>query len=60
MTTYGISHTDTINRYWYVVDAIKEHPAFVIGWYWHDVEQSCAPCNFIHIVRVLRAQERSL
>ena len=26
MRTYGISHTDTINSYWYAVDAINRHP----------------------------------
>ena len=30
MTTYGISHTDTINNYWYVIDAITKHPQFNI------------------------------
>jgi hypothetical protein len=30
MTTFGISHTDTINSYWYVVDAINQHPRFEI------------------------------
>jgi hypothetical protein len=25
MTTYGLGHTDTINSYWYVVDAINIH-----------------------------------
>ena len=30
MTTYGISHTDTIYSVWYVVDAINRHPNFAI------------------------------
>jgi hypothetical protein len=30
MTTYGTGHTDTINSYWYVVDAINRHPKFKI------------------------------
>lgn len=30
MTTYGISHTDTINSYWYAVDAVNKHPRFAI------------------------------
>ena len=30
MTTYGISHTDTINSYWYVINAINKHPQFNI------------------------------
>ncbi len=30
MTTYGISHTDTINSFWYVIDAINRHPHFTI------------------------------
>ena len=30
MTTYGISHTETLNSYWYVVDAINKHPRFTI------------------------------
>jgi hypothetical protein len=30
MTPYGISHTDTTNSFWFVVDAIDEHPAFAI------------------------------
>ncbi len=32
MTIYGISHTDSINSCWYVVDAMNKHPPFVI-WY---------------------------
>jgi hypothetical protein len=32
MTTYGISHTDTINSYWYVVDAINQNPRFAIAY----------------------------
>jgi hypothetical protein len=31
MTAYGISHTDTINNYWYVVDAINQNPRFAIA-----------------------------
>jgi hypothetical protein len=43
MTTYGISHTDTIDSDWYVVDAINKHPAFVIGYPTdHDKQQSIA------------------
>ena len=43
MTTYGISHTDTINSYWYVVDVINKHPAFVIGHPTdHDKQRSIA------------------
>ena len=30
MTTFGIGHTDTINSFWYVVDAINGHPSFNI------------------------------
>jgi hypothetical protein len=30
MARYGFSHTDTINSYWYVVDAINKHPRFAI------------------------------
>ena len=30
MTTYGISHTETLNSYWYVVDAVNKHPRFTI------------------------------
>jgi hypothetical protein len=26
MTTYGISHTETLNSYWYVVDTVNTHP----------------------------------
>jgi hypothetical protein len=32
MKTYGISHTDTIHSYWYVVDAINKHPRFVLSY----------------------------
>ena len=32
MTTYGISHTETINSYWYVVDAINQNPRFAIAY----------------------------
>ncbi len=32
MTTYGISHTDTINSYWYAVDAINQNPRFAIAY----------------------------
>ena len=31
MSTFGISHTETINSYWYVVDAIFQHPRFEIA-----------------------------
>jgi hypothetical protein len=30
MTTYGIGHSDTVQSYWYVVDAINSHPKFNI------------------------------
>ena len=30
MTTYGISYTETLNSYWYVVDAVNKHPRFKI------------------------------
>ena len=30
MTTYGVSHTDTVNSCWYVVDAVNQHPDFAI------------------------------
>jgi DDE superfamily endonuclease len=30
MTTYGISHTETINSIWYVVDAVNHHASFNI------------------------------
>jgi hypothetical protein len=43
MRTYGISHTDTINSYWYIVDAINKHPAFVIRYPTdHDKQQFIA------------------
>ena len=32
MTAYGISHTDTIYSYWYVVDAVNKHPRFAISY----------------------------
>jgi hypothetical protein len=32
MTTYGIGHTDTMNSFWYVVDAINRHPRFEISY----------------------------
>ena len=43
MTTYGISHTDTINSFWFVVDAINKHPAFAIAYPTdHDKQRSIA------------------
>jgi hypothetical protein len=43
MTTYGIGHTDTINSYWYVVDAINRHPRFKIVYPDdHDKQRSIA------------------
>jgi hypothetical protein len=30
MTTYGSGHTETLNSYWYVVDAVNKHPRFTI------------------------------
>ena len=30
MTTFGISHTETLNSYWYVVDAVNRHPKLTI------------------------------
>jgi hypothetical protein len=32
MTTFGISQTETINSYWYVVDAFNQHPRFEIAY----------------------------
>ena len=32
MTTYGLSHTDTINSYWYAADAVNKHPRFAISY----------------------------
>ena len=32
MTTFGIRRTETINSYWYVVDAINQHPRFEIAY----------------------------
>ena len=32
MTTYGIGHTDAMNRVWYVVDALNRHPRFEISY----------------------------
>lgn len=43
MTTYGIGHTDAINSFWYVVDAISSHPNFKIAYpEEHDKQQSIA------------------
>ncbi len=43
MTTFGISHTDTINSHLYVVDAINKHPAFAIAYPTdHDKQRSIA------------------
>ena len=43
MTTYGISHTDTINSYWYVIDAINKHPQFNITYPAdHDAQHAIA------------------
>jgi hypothetical protein len=43
MTTYGISHTDTIDSFWFVVDAINKHPAFAIVYPTnHDNQRSIA------------------
>ena len=30
MTTFGVSHTEVVNSYWYVVDAVNKHPKFTI------------------------------
>ena len=30
LTTFGISHTEGINSYWYVIDAVNRHPKFTI------------------------------
>jgi hypothetical protein len=30
MTTYGVSHTNTVNSCWYFVDAVNQHPDFAI------------------------------
>ena len=30
MTSFGISHTETLNSYWYVIDAVHKHPRFTI------------------------------
>jgi hypothetical protein len=43
MTTYGLGHTDTINSYWHVVDAINKHPGFDIMYPDnHDKQRSIA------------------
>ena len=43
MTTYGLGHTDTINSYWYVVDAINKHAGFNIMYPDnHDKQRSIA------------------
>jgi hypothetical protein len=43
MTTYGLSHTDTINSYWYAVDAINRHPSLAIAYPDdHDKQRSIA------------------
>jgi hypothetical protein len=43
MTTYGISHTNTINSYWYVVDAVNKHLSFSILYPDdHDKQQAIA------------------
>lgn len=43
MTTFGVSHTDTINSYWYVVDAVNQHPGFTISYPDdHDKQRSIA------------------
>ncbi|KAI2501607.1 DDE superfamily endonuclease [Fragilaria crotonensis] len=43
MTTYGISHTDTMNSVWYVVDAVNRHPRFNIVYPDdHDKQRSIA------------------
>jgi len=43
MTTYGLGLTDTINSYWYVVDAINKHPGLNIMYPDdHDKQQSIA------------------
>jgi hypothetical protein len=30
MTTFGISQTETLNSYWYVIDAVNKHRRFTI------------------------------
>jgi hypothetical protein len=43
MTAYGVCHTDAINSYWYIVDAISKHLAFKIAYPTeHDKQQSIA------------------
>jgi hypothetical protein len=43
MTTYGLGHTDTINSYWYVLDAINKDAGFNIMYPDnHDKQRSIA------------------
>jgi hypothetical protein len=43
MTTYGIGHTDAINSFWYIVEAINRHPRFNIAYpNNHDEQQAIA------------------
>ena len=43
MTNYGIGHTDAINSFWYIVDAINRHPRFNIAYpNNHDEQQAIA------------------
>ena len=46
MTTYGISHTDTFNSFWFVVDAINKHPACAIVYPTDHDNQRSIPAGF--------------
>jgi hypothetical protein len=49
MTTFGIGHTDTMESFWYVVDAINEHPDFDISFPTNHDEQHAVAAEFKNI-----------
>ena len=49
MTTYGISHTDTLLSVWYVVDAVNNHPSLQIVYPADHEEQRSIARGFLRV-----------
>jgi hypothetical protein len=49
MTTYGLSHTNTINSYWYAVDAINKHPSLAVAYPDNHVKQRSMAKGFCDV-----------
>jgi DDE superfamily endonuclease len=49
MTTYGIGHTDAMNSFWYVVDAINRHPRFEISYPADHAKQQSIAQGFANV-----------